>query len=523
MHKIGFSVAVVCFSLMTELAIAQDFTWEEIGKDNLNCQAILTGAANSNIIFAGKAGSVFKAEDAAVAWRRVLAVKGSFTDINALAAEDSNPNIIYAATGNGLYRSSDLGEKWERIFHGKNGLENQCTAVLVIGRNIFAGTKAGLFISNDYGRFWHKQQVGIASGCVFNMDWMAGKEPIIYLAACGGLFRSLDFGKSWEKVYLNFLNRNEDEKEAQGEADEPQVLSSINFIKVDPHKKLLYFSCNRGIYRSLSQGQSWEKLPEFGLLDRGVKMICLSSSAQVYALTQSGVFLYCDERWQEVSFGLVLGKLKYLTIDNLDNLYVAGEKGVSRSIRNNIHGFKCSSLISEYLQYEPSIRGIQKAAINYAEVSSEKISQWRKAAAKKAFLPQINLGVDRNSNDLWHWEGGSTTKSDDDVLRRGRDSIDWDISLSWDLSDLIWNEAQASIDVRSKLMVELREDILDQVNKLYFERLRVRSELDNLGIEDRSKRFQKQLKLEELAASLDALTCGYYSERLHALAPKQQN
>jgi hypothetical protein len=69
-------------------------------------------------------------------------------------------------------------------------------------------------------------------------------------------------------------------------------------------------------------------------------------------------------------------------------------------------------------------------------------------------------------------------------------------------------------------MVELRNDILDQVNKLYFERLRVKSELDNLAIEDRSKRFDKELKVEELTASLDALTAGYYSEQLCKLTSK---
>jgi len=71
--------------------------------------------------------------------------------------------------------------------------------------------------------------------------------------------------------------------------------------------------------------------------------------------------------------------------------------------------------------------------------------------------------------------------------------------------------------------VELRNDILDQVNKLYFERLRVKSELDNLALEDRSKRFNKQLKFQELTASLDALTSGYYSEQLGLLALKQQS
>jgi len=66
----------------------------------------------------------------------------------------------------------------------------------------------------------------------------------------------------------------------------------------------------------------------------------------------------------------------------------------------------------------------------------------------------------------------------------------------------------------SPIKVELREDILDEVNKLYFERIRLKIEIDRLSIEDRVKRLEKELRLEELTASLDALTGGYYSECL---------
>jgi hypothetical protein len=60
-------------------------------------------------------------------------------------------------------------------------------------------------------------------------------------------------------------------------------------------------------------------------------------------------------------------------------------------------------------------------------------------------------------------------------------------------------------------LVQLRNDILDEVNKIYFARLRVKMELDNLGIEERKKRLEKELRLQELTASLDALTGGYFS------------
>jgi hypothetical protein len=62
-------------------------------------------------------------------------------------------------------------------------------------------------------------------------------------------------------------------------------------------------------------------------------------------------------------------------------------------------------------------------------------------------------------------------------------------------------------------MVQLRDDILDKVTKLYFERMRVRMELDNLSFEDRRKRSEKELRLKELTAYLDALTGGYFSEQ----------
>jgi len=62
--------------------------------------------------------------------------------------------------------------------------------------------------------------------------------------------------------------------------------------------------------------------------------------------------------------------------------------------------------------------------------------------------------------------------------------------------------------------VQLRDDILDEVTKLYFERLRVKNELDNLSLEDRKKRFEKELRLQELTAYLDALTGGYFSQQI---------
>ena len=386
---------------------------------------------------------------------------------------------------------------------------------------IFVGTGGGVFISRDKGSSWQKEDGKINNTVIFNIDFNPRLDRVVYLSASCGIFKSLDNGENWERIYVAYSQNDTQEERASDKAEEENSLL-VHFVKTDPNNiNCVYFSCTRGVYKSLDQGKTWSKLSESGLLFRDVKLLCINDKTQVFALTRSGVFHYKQERWEEVAFRPTAGRLNYFALDNKSTIYIAGERGIFKSSPEVISGISEEVLLKEYLKYEPRIIEVQKAAIRYAEVSSEKISQWRKKAAIKALLPQVSAGLDSNSTDLWHWETGSTTKNDDDSLRRGKKSLDWDIALSWDLSDLIWSEAQTSIDVRSKLMVELRDDILDQVNKLYYERLRLRSELDNLGIEDRGKRFDKQLRLAELTASLDSLTDGYYSEQLQLIMAKK--
>ena len=63
-------------------------------------------------------------------------------------------------------------------------------------------------------------------------------------------------------------------------------------------------------------------------------------------------------------------------------------------------------------------------------------------------------------------------------------------------------------------MVQLRNDIMDEVNKLYFERRRLQFELAENPPEAQSKKVLKELRLQELTANIDSLTGGYLSEHI---------
>ena len=63
-------------------------------------------------------------------------------------------------------------------------------------------------------------------------------------------------------------------------------------------------------------------------------------------------------------------------------------------------------------------------------------------------------------------------------------------------------------------MVQLRCDILEDVTRLYFERKKIVLELErSIGRKDKVS-FEKQIRMEELTAYIDALTGGGFSAML---------
>ena len=515
MKKFIFSLCVFCFLYFNMLAFAQDINWEEIGRGNSGLKCILIQDKPKAIYFSSSKG-VFKTVDEGVSFRNVLSVRGDNKKINFLSFDPQEKNFIYAATGNGLFRSKTLGKDWNRIFKGKNYLENECTALLVLPFGIYLGTRAGLFISTDHGRSWNKEAGKIGKSGVLAFANSPKEPDCIYVACTDAVFRSLDRGLSWEKVFIATSATSADEAEELSEdVNEEKVYSGIKYIAFARNNPSnLYLATSRGVYKSQDKGITWEPISNYGLLSRDIKFLLATDNSDIYAATKSGVFEYRNGRWFELSFGLIAQGIEFIAADNQGGLYVAAENGLFRGKAGSRVDYKNDDTLEFYCKGDPAINEVQQAAIKYAEVEPEKISNWRKQAAKKALLPTVSAGVSRDTGDLWHWETGSTTKNGDDLLIRGKDTVDWDVRLTWDLSEIIWNDDQASIDSRSRLTVQLRGDILDEVTKLYFERIRVKSEIDNLPIEDRRKIAEKQLRLMELTASLDALTGGYFSKQI---------
>jgi hypothetical protein len=73
----------------------------------------------------------------------------------------------------------------------------------------------------------------------------------------------------------------------------------------------------------------------------------------------------------------------------------------------------------------------------------------------------------------------------------------------------------------SSLGVQLRNDILDDLRRTYYERKRLQFELmSDPRPKDMNTKFEKELRLQELTQAIDDLTGNYFSE--HARKPKEK-
>jgi hypothetical protein len=151
-------------------------------------------------------------------------------------------------------------------------------------------------------------------------------------------------------------------------------------------------------------------------------------------------------------------------------------------------------------------------------VSPEKIKRWHAGSQTKALLPKISVNMDKDRSDTYELYTSSTK---DYVLQGPDDTSDgWSVGLSWDIGNLIWSDDQTNIDVRSRLMVQLRNDILDDLRRAYYERKRLQMELLTDPPKDAKARIEKELRLQELTHAIDDLTGNYLSEHIRVTEKK---
>jgi photosystem II stability/assembly factor-like uncharacterized protein len=217
----------------------------------------------SETLFVGTRRGVVVARRAGTGWRRTgHSLTGH--QVNSVSVQGG---VVLAGTRQGIYRSEDLGQSWQEASEGLVEPHVRWLAHHPDGSGtVLAGTEpAALFLSRDGGQTWSDRPevaelrdrygwylpYSPGAGCIRGFAFAGDR---LYAAAeVGGLLRSDDGGRTWQL--------------AKGSSGQPRGLAE-GFVHPDVHSvavhpsspDLVYAPTGGGLYRSRDGGEQWAHL-----------------------------------------------------------------------------------------------------------------------------------------------------------------------------------------------------------------------------------------------------------------------
>jgi hypothetical protein len=171
---------------------------------------------------------------------------------------------------------------------------------------------------------------------------------------------------------------------------------------------------------------------------------------------------------------------------------------------------------------EPGVEAVQRAALLYLDLGPGRMRELRRGVDRRAWLPLLELsasksrGRGRSSNHDEAFTSGAYHDLHD--LSHDRDSDrEIELRMVWDLGSLAFHPESIDVSKEAREVVELRDEVLDEVVQLYFERRRTLLEL-SLAPPEGPEQERLRLRADELAAGLDAWTGGWFGRRAPPLA-----
>jgi len=212
-------------------------------------------------------------------------------------------------TGGGLWKTSDAGQRWENISDGffETGsvgavaVSSSDPNVVYCGmgehapRGVMTSYGDGVYKSTDAGKTWRK--LGLSKTQHISRIVIHPNNPdIVYIAAQGalyapneerGIYKSVNGGESWEQVL--FVNTLTGCSELSMDPNTPEVLYAAMWHHQRKPNIVISGGPGSGLYKSVDGGENWFEINEGLPEEKGKMAIAVSpaNSAKVYALIES--------------------------------------------------------------------------------------------------------------------------------------------------------------------------------------------------------------------------------------------
>jgi len=175
------------------------------------------------------------------------------------------------------------------------------------------------------------------------------------------------------------------------------------------------------------------------------------------------------------------------------------------------------------LSEEPAIERVHQVALAYLRLGPKWMDAMKRGVGSRGWLPVVVLhgGLAHDRRQATAWDEAVSGGDLWSLVDRDRDHAeDYEVGLtfSWDLGDLAYNPEEIDVSREAREVIELRDDVLDEITQLYFERRRVLAQLQALPDPGDAERLRLRLRADELAAGIDAWTGGWFGRQTRRLA-----
>ena len=138
------------------------------------------------------------------------------------------------------------------------------------------------------------------------------------------------------------------------------------------------------------------------------------------------------------------------------------------------------------------MRQVQVAAIRYLDLGPERIRALQRGVRRRGWLPRFELRGSYGGRDSRQHDYDEAFTYDAPRLfldREDERNRDFEVStaLVWDLGDLAYHPESIDVSKEAREIIELRDDVLDEVTQLYFERRRMLLQLASRALGPRRR------------------------------------
>ncbi len=489
---------------------ARAASWRRVEGVAAGAVTALASDASGGRIAAAAGGTIFVSEDGGGRWRAGERRSGDIADLLYLRR---GPHAgALAAAGSAGARVSRDGHTWQALDLAGQGTRGSVRAIAEDPRGsgaIALGTEAGILLATPEGVGWRSAGARLAGRTIDRLAWDAGGT--LHAASEDGLYR---IGEGGREVHRD-VGRPTTWVAASGK-DTLAVTDRGFFVARDA-----------GAFRDLPGTREMAYLPARFAAEPGAAPGFLAAApGRLFRVRlETGIERLGDGPPGEAVLTLLAlpgGRVLAGTDRGLFEIALAGDSSAAApraSARAPAGAFGETGTL---WVAEPGIEDVRREVLRANQLDPGRIARNFHGARWRAIMPSLSLsahrlrvrGLDRGADETF--SSNAVRRLFDESSDRER-RVDLVAEAEWDLGALLFNPDELDVSDESRRLVTLRDDVLDEVNQIYFERRRAILALLRMGgpeSEESDEVLELRIRIDELTAKLDAWTGGYFSREI---------